>query len=59
MKIWPIITPNMTILFQHAVPYSNTLICKLDAVYRYTVFNGKTNLWKCLHVKHVFLLQIL
>ncbi len=27
-------------------PNSNALICKLDTVYRYIVFNGKTSLWK-------------
>ncbi len=49
MNIWPFITPIMTILFSTCSPNSNTLICKLDTVYRYTVFNGKTSLWKFLH----------
>ncbi len=45
MKIWPFITTIMTIIFSTCCPNSNTLICKLDTVYRYTVFNGKTSLW--------------
>ncbi len=45
MKIWPFITPIMTIIFSTCCPNSNTLICKLDTVYRYTVFNGKNSLW--------------
>ncbi len=49
MKIWPFITTIMTILFSTCCPNSNTLICKLDTVYRYTVFNGKTSLWIFLH----------
>ncbi len=40
MKIWPCITPIM-IFFSTFCPNSNTLINKLDTVYRYTVFNGK------------------
>ncbi len=34
MKIWPIITPIMTIIFSTCCPNSNTLICKLDTVYK-------------------------
>ncbi len=34
------ITPIM-IFFSTLCPNSSTLICKLDTVYRYTVFNGK------------------
>ncbi len=32
MKIWPIITPIMTIIFSTCCPNSNTLICKLDTL---------------------------
>ncbi len=49
MKIWPFITPIMTIIFSTCCPNSYTLICKLDTVYRCTVFNGKTSLWTFLH----------
>ncbi len=53
MKIWPIITLIMTILFSTCCPNSSTLICKLDTVYRYTVFNGKTSLWTFFtHILH-------
>ncbi len=48
IKIWPCITLIMTILFSTCCPNSNTLICKLDSVY--TEFNGKTSLWKFLHI---------
>ncbi len=41
MKIWPYITPIMTIIFSKFCPNSNIFICKLDTVYRYNVFNGK------------------
>ncbi len=40
----PFITPIMTVLFSTCCPNSNTLICKLDAL-----FNGKTSLWEFLH----------
>ncbi len=49
MKICPFSTPIMTIFFSTCCPNSNTLICNLDTVYRYTVFNGETSDWTCLH----------
>ncbi len=45
MKIWSIITPIITLLFFITCCPKNTLICKLDLVYRYTVYNEKTHLW--------------
>ncbi len=43
MKILSIITPIITLLFSLHV--QNTLICKLDLVYRYILYNEKTGLW--------------
>ncbi len=44
MKIWPFITPIMTIIFSTCGPNSNSIICKLGTVYKYNVFNGKSQL---------------
>ncbi len=47
MKILSIITPIITLLFFITCCPKNTLICKLDLVYRYIVglYNEKTRLW--------------
>ncbi len=42
MKILSIITPIITLLFFITCCPKNTLICKLDLVYRYIVYNEKT-----------------
>ncbi len=41
MKIVSSITPIITLLFLLHVAPKNTLICKLDLVYRYIVYNEK------------------
>ncbi len=39
------ITPIITLLFFITCCPKNTLICKLDLVYRYIVYNEKNHLW--------------
>ncbi len=49
MKIVSIITPIITHLFSLHVAPKNTLICKLDLVYRYIVYNEKNPFMAILH----------
>ncbi len=53
MKILSIITPIITLLFSlHVAPKTLTLICKLDTVYRYIIYNGKTVYGHFTHILH-------
>ncbi len=53
MKIWPIITSIMTILFLNMLSQQQHINMQIrysvDTLCRYTVFNRKTSLWSFLH----------